>query len=140
MNQKTLLIVGGSLVGAAFLLGFVPQLLKKRDLSSQLEATRQELTLQRDRLRMDDLGLLIGSVYLQINLKNYGLARQYATKFFDGVRAMADETTDANRRTLLQSALAKRDEVTGGLAKGDPSTVAAAQDLFQRMLDASQMR
>jgi hypothetical protein len=28
MNRKTLLIVGGSLVVAAFLLGFVPQYLK----------------------------------------------------------------------------------------------------------------
>jgi hypothetical protein len=30
--------------------------------------------------------------------------------------------------------LAKRDVVTGGLAKGDPGTLAAVQDLFQRTL------
>ena len=45
MNRKLCLIVGAVLIVAAFLLGFVPQYLKGRDLESQLSAVRQQLEL-----------------------------------------------------------------------------------------------
>ena len=138
MNQKTLLIVGGTLVVAAFLLGFVPQYLKGKDLENQLRAARQQLNLEREKSQMDELGLLCGYAYLETNLKNYGLASQYSSKFFDRVRAMMGQAPDSNRQTFLQAALAKRDSVTGGLAKGDPSTMSAVQDLFQRALENTQ--
>jgi len=137
MKQKTLLIVGGSLAVAAFLIGFVPQYLKAKDLGNQLGAARQELKLEQDKLQMADLSLLIGLVYLEANQKNYGLASQHSTKFFDQVRTMAGAETDPNRRAFLQEALAGRDPVTAGLAKGDPITLPAVQDLFQRALKAS---
>jgi hypothetical protein len=138
MNRKTLLIVGGSLVVAAFLLGFVPQYLKARDLANQLGAERQQLNSERDKSQMDELGLLCGYVYLHTNLKNYGLAGQYSTKFFDRVRAMNGQAPDSNRQAFLQSALAKRDSITQGLANGDPSIVGALQDLFQSTLQTTQ--
>ena len=137
MNRKTLLIVGGSLAVVFFLLGFVPQYRKVKDLEDQLDATRQELKLEQSKLQMADLSLLIGRVYLEANLKNFGLAGQYSTKFFDRVRTMAGPETDPNRKAFLQEALAARDTVTAGLAKGDPSTLPAVQDLFQSALKAS---
>ncbi len=139
MNRKTLLIVGGSLVVAAFLLGFVPQHLKARDLANQLGAARQQLNSERDKSQMDELGLLCGYVYLQANLKNYGLAGQYSTSFFNRVRAMNGQSPDASRQAFLQSALAKRDSITQGLAKGDPSVVGALQDLLQSTLQTTQI-
>jgi hypothetical protein len=138
MNRKILLIVGGSLVVAAFLLGFVPQYVKARDLASQLGAERKQLNSEREKSQMDELGLLCGYVYLQTNLKNYGLAGQYSTKFFDRVRAMNGQAPDSSRQAFLQSALAKRDSITQGMAKGDPSIVGALQDLFQSTLETTQ--
>jgi hypothetical protein len=44
MNPMTT-ITAGSLVVAAFLIGFVPQYLKSRDLRNQLNSTRQDLAL-----------------------------------------------------------------------------------------------
>ena len=87
---------------------------------------------------MDELGLLCGYVYLETNLKNYGLAGQYSTRFFDRVWAMNGQAPDSNRQAFLQSALAMRDSITQGLAKGDPSTVGALQDLFQSTLQTTQ--
>jgi hypothetical protein len=86
---------------------------------------------------MADLSLLIGLVYLETNQKNYGLASQHSTKFFDRVRTMVGAETDPNRKAFLHDALAGRDPVTAGLAKGDPVTLPAVQDLFQRALKAS---
>ncbi|MEO8596488.1 MAG: hypothetical protein ABI759_24430 [Candidatus Solibacter sp.] len=137
MNRKTLLIVGGSLTVAAFLLGFVPQYRKVKDLEDQLDATRQELKLEQSKLQMADLSLLIGLVYGEGNLRNFGLAGRQSTKLFDRVRNMAGPETDPNRRAFLQESLAGRDAVTAGLAKGDPGTLPAVQDLVQRALKAS---
>lgn len=138
MNRKTLLIAGGALVVGAFLLGFVPQYLKAKDLDNQLGTLRQQLNSEREKSHMDELALLCGYAYLETNLKNYGLASQYSTKFFDRVRAMTSEAPNSGRQAFLQAALARRDLVTGGLAKGDSSTVSAVQDLFQSALETAQ--
>jgi hypothetical protein len=137
MSRKTLLIAAAILFVAAFLLGFVPQYLGKSSAESRLNDTTQQLSAERESTRMDGLGLLIGYVYLQTNLKNYGIASQYATKYFDRARAMASQTADAGRQAFLNSVLAKRDDVIGGLAKGDGATLGVVQDLFQRTLDAT---
>src|SRR5579863_2198055 len=137
MNRQTLLIAGGTLIVAAFLLGFVPQYLKARDLASQLGAARQQLSAESEKSQMDQIALLCGYVYLETNLKNYGLASQSSTKFFNRVQVMTGQSPDSNRQVFLQASLAKRDLVTGGLAKGDPSTLAAVQDLFQSVLETA---
>jgi hypothetical protein len=137
MNRKTGLIVAGVLFVAAFLLGFVPQYLKARALDNQLGAVHQQLNSEREKSQMDELGLLCGRIYLETSLKNYGLAGQYSTKFFDEVQAMARQAPDSNRYSFLQKALAQRDAVTGGLAQGDPGTLSAVQELFQRMLQVA---
>ena len=80
MNRKTLLIVGGVLVLVAFLLGFVPQYMKARDLGNQLGAFRRQLDSEREKSQMDEVALLCGYIYLETNLKNYGLASQYSTQ------------------------------------------------------------
>ena len=123
---------------AAFVLGFVPQYVKARDLASQLGAERQQLNSDREKSQMDELGLLCGYVYLQANLKNYGLAGQYSTRFFNRVRAMNGQSPDSSRQAFLQSALAKRDSITQGLAKGDPNVGAELQNLFQSTLETTQ--
>jgi hypothetical protein len=137
MNRKAILIVGGALVLAACLLGFVPQFLKAKDLDNQLGAARRQLNWERERSQMDQVGLLCGYIYLETNLKNYGLASQYSTQFFDRVRVMMGQQPGSNQRAFLQTALAKRDLVTAGLAKGDPGTLSAVQDLFYSALEST---
>lgn len=138
MKWKICLIVGGALVVAAFLLGFVPQYLKGKALDNQLSAVQQQLNSEREKSKMDELGLLSGHVYLETSLRNYGLASQYSTKFFDGVQAMMSQAPDSNRQSFLQETLAQRDAVTGGLAQGDPGTLSAVQALFQHVLEAAE--
>lgn len=138
MNRKFCLIVGGVMVVAAFLLGFVPQYLKNRNLDSQLGAVRQQLNLEQDKTQNDRLGLLCGHVYLETNLKNYGLASQYSSEFFDLAGALMSHAPASNRQAFLQEVLDQRDSVTGELAKGDPSSVSTVQDLFRKSLDNAQ--
>lgn len=138
MNQKTLWLAGLSLLVAGFLVGFLPQYLKARDLQQQLDAVRRDVTTGNEKMQRQELGLLIGQVYMETNRKNFGLASQYSTRFFDRARAMASQTSDPNWQSLLQSLLARRDAITGGLAKADPGTVEAVQALFRQVLEAVQ--
>jgi hypothetical protein len=130
MNPKTMVIVAGSLVVVAFLLGFFPQYLKSRNLENQLDSIRPKL-------QADDVDLLVGYIYLQTNLKNYGLASQYSTTFFDRARATAGQASDANRQKFLQLAFSKQDSVVSALAKGDPGSEADVQELFQSALETT---
>ena len=136
MNQKTLWIAGVTLLIVGFLLGFVPQFGKGRDLQRQLDEARHDITAGSEKMQKQELGLLIGQVYLETNRKNFGLASQYSTTFFDRARALSGRTSDPNWQALLQSVLTKRDAVTGGLAKADPGTVESVQGLFQQVLVA----
>jgi hypothetical protein len=136
MGRKTILFEGAALVLAAFL-GFLPQYMKSRDLEHELSSMRQELASEGAQIQGDDLDLLIGYVYLQTSQKNYGLASESSTKFFDRVRAMAGQVSDPNRQKFLQAALSKRDAVIAGLAKGDPGTAADVQELFESALETT---
>ena len=132
------MIAGGTLFIVAFLLGFVPQYRKAGDLENQLATSRKELTSESGKSQLDEAGLLIGRVYLEANLKNYGVASQYSTKFFNRVRAMADRTRVPKQQAFLQTVLADRDTITSGLPKGDAGAVPAIQELFQRTLQATE--
>lgn len=48
------------------------------------------------------------------------------------------QAPDSNRQAFLQNAVAQRDSVTGGLAKGNPGTVSIVQDLFRRAFENAQ--
>jgi hypothetical protein len=51
---------------------------------------------------------------------------------------MNGQSPDSSRQVFLQSALAKRDSITQGLAKGDPNVGAELQNLFQSTLETTQ--
>ncbi len=138
MNPKTLWVGGLSLLVVGFLLGFLPQYLKVRTLQQQLEEARSDIAKRSEDVQRQELGLLIGHVYLETNRKNYGLASQYSTRFFDRARAMAGQTSNQKLESLMQSLLARRDAITGGLAKAESGSAEAIQDLFQQVLDAVQ--
>ncbi len=138
MNRKTLLIAGGALVAGALLLGFVPQYLKARDLDNQLGTFRQQLNSEREKSQMDELALLCGYAYLETNLKNYGLASQYSTKFFDRVRAMTSEAPNSGPQAFLQAALARRDLVTGRASEGGfQHRISGAESVSERAGDGA---
>jgi hypothetical protein len=106
-----------------FLVGFVPQYVKVNRLENELHRSRQEAT-------GTELRDLIGFVYVQASQKNYGLAAETSSRFFDRVREVANQTQDANRRKGLEGLLALRDSVTAALAKGDSATMGDLQQLF----------
>jgi hypothetical protein len=108
---------------AVFLVGFVPQYVKVKRLENEVRQSRQEASGA-------ELRDLIGFAYVQASQKNYGLAAETSSRFFNRVREVANQTQDANHRKGLQDLLALQDIVTAALAKGDAAVMGDLQQLF----------
>lgn len=121
MKNKT--IVAAIALIAVFLVGFVPQYVKVNRLENELHQSRQETAGA-------ELRDLIGIAYVQASQKNYGLAAETSSRFFNRVREVANQTQDANRRKGLEDLLALQDSVTAALAKGDAAVMGDLQQLF----------
>ena len=113
-----------------FLLGFVPQYLRANRLADQLRQARQESA-------GSDLRDLIGLAYVQANQKNYGLAADSVSRFFNRAREVGSQTQDTSRQKAMEGILSLRDKVTAGLAKGDPASIADLQELFMKTQQAT---
>ena len=130
MNRKNLTIGAVVLLGM-FLVGFLPEYIRAGRLAGKLESARSEQQLGRARD-------LLGMVFLQTSLKNYGTARDYAGAFFDTVHSISGQSAEVNQ--ALQKILAARDDVTAQLARGDPASYGLVQSLYQTLLQASNLQ
>jgi hypothetical protein len=122
--MKNKAIVAAAVVVAVFLLGFLPQYMKANRLDGELRTTRQQL-------EGAELRDLIGLAYLQASQKNFGLASETTSRFFNRAREVA-----AGRKPI-EDLTAPRDKITAALAKGDPAAINDLQDLFLKTRQAT---
>ena len=120
------LLIGFALLLAVFLSGFVPQYLELGRVRAELESARQAGVLA-------EVRDLAGYLALETSQKNYGTAASHATRFFDRAKQVHDTTADPRIKQTLAEVLASRDQVTAGLAKGDPAVLAPVQELFRKV-------
>lgn len=137
---KKRLILWCALLLAGFLIGFVPQYVQARQLRAEAEAANQQLENYRSRARASDLKDLIGLAYLETSRKNYGLAGQYASQFFNVADEMMNQAQNEKLRLVLQQALGQRDAITAGLAKGDSTIHIEVERIFQETIEASRQQ
>jgi hypothetical protein len=128
MKNKT--VVAAIALITVFLVGFVPQYVKVSRLENELRQSRQETAGA-------ELRDLIGFTYVQASQKNYGLAAETSSRFFNRVREVANQTQEVNRRKGLEDLLALRDSVTAALAKGDAAVMGDLQQLFLKARQAT---
>jgi hypothetical protein len=115
---------------AVFLIGFVPSYVKANRLENELRQSRQDGAGA-------ELRDLIALAYVQANQKNYGLAAETSSRFFNRAREVASQTQDASRRKALEDLLASRDKVTAQLAKGDAAVTGDLLELFNKTRQAT---
>ncbi len=122
---------------AVFLLGFVPQYRAAAEARRQLAEARAKLAAGERRMDLAQLRDLIALAYLEVSQKNYGLAAQRSTAFFDKVAELAASQSDSGASNTLKQILVARDGVTAALAAGDPAAAAEIQRLFRATFDAT---
>ena len=129
-SVKNRLLVGAIIIVIAFLLGFIPQYVKAHNLENELRTAQQANAGA-------ELRDLIAQAYVQANQKNFGLAASTASRYFTRVRDVANQTTDATSKSVLETVLTLRDKVTAELAKGDAAVIGDLQDLFTKTQQAT---
>jgi type II secretory pathway pseudopilin PulG len=128
MDRRTLaLVIAGLLI--AFLLGFVPQWMAKRDAHRSLAEARLELRLSRQQGRL-------GAALSESLRSNYERARQLMAAYFTDLQGTVGAVEDPRRRQTLNGILAQRDEIITQLSRAQPESSQRLMLLYTSMFTA----
>jgi hypothetical protein len=122
-TKRMVAIVVVVLIGAAFLVGYLPERRQRAAAEAELERVRSSLLAAQGRVRTSELLGRILMVKEVTARQDYGHAQELSSAFFDAVRAEASMTHAAQLGSGLNQILAKRDIVTAALARADAGAV-----------------
>lgn len=131
--MKLKLIVGGVVLLAVFLAGFLPQYLKVGGLRQELDTAKQQLESQALASRLCALRDQAAMLYLETARNNYGLAGELAGRFFQDLGQFVSTSAPPDMKAGLEDILSSRDAITAGLAKADPGTRTALETLVVKI-------
>ena len=115
------LLIGG------FLLGFVPEYLKNRDLRLQLQNPQNTIDALKLQVQMGELRDAASLMLIEISRQNYGLARDYSTQFYGKVNDAIDTVQGPELKKSLQELATTRDSLTANLSAANPASLTASQ-------------
>jgi hypothetical protein len=128
MDRRTLALVAAGLV-IAFLLGFVPEWMGKRNADRDLAAARQELRLSRLQGRL-------GAAVAEAMRSNYERSRQLMAGYFSGLQDALPAVDNPRQHTALSGILAQRDEMITLLSRAQPESSQRLMLLYSTMFTA----
>jgi hypothetical protein len=114
-----------------FLAGFVPGYMKGRSLD-------RTVAHQRDIEKVYRLRDLLGTTFLQVTLRNYGLAQQNASEFFGQARNVVNQTDSSSLRATLEDLLSRRDRLAAELGRGAPEAFGHTQEMYRILTEQTQ--
>jgi len=128
------LLIGG------FLLGFIPQYVKNRDLRSQLETPQKTIDGLRAQLQMSELRDRASLMWIELSRQNYGLARDYAGQYYSKLQDTIDSVQDPSLKKSLQELAATRDSVTADLGAANASSLTATQSVVLKTFEVTRSK
>ena len=123
----SLLLIGG------FLSGFIPEYSKSHRLAHIAAEASGQLEQCQSSEQVSQLRDTAALMYLEATRKNYGTSAAYAARFFDQAQQLMSSTKDEALRGVLRELLAKRDQVTADLAKGDAGVISEMQPILSKV-------
>ena len=126
-----ILLLGG------FLLGFVPEYRKNRELAALLENPQKTIEAQKLQLELAEVRDDAGLMYLEVSRQNYGLARDHATAYYNKLNDLIGQSHDENLKKSLTELLASRDSLSTNLATATPNSLTVAQPIVVRTFEAT---
>jgi uncharacterized membrane-anchored protein YhcB (DUF1043 family) len=124
-----------------FLLGFVPQYLKNRDLQSQLESPRKTIEELKQQLQMSELRDQASLMLIEISRQNYGLAKDHAGQYYDTLNKLIESLQNPALKKSLQDLATTRDSLTEALTTPTPpAALTAAQQIVLKTFELTKTR
>jgi hypothetical protein len=131
MRRK--LVLWFLLLLAGFLTGFILQYSGLQRVQQELSASTRQLGSCQSSQQLAQLRDTATMMYLEVVQQNYGKAGEYSREVFDQAQQISSSTEDPALRTLLRDTLATRDQITAGLAKGDPAALSEIQPVLSKL-------
>lgn len=119
----------------AFLAGWIPQYRTTLGLREDLTSAQQQLAVLKDRAQVAELRDLIALTWIEVNARNYGVARQTASRFFSRVQEISTSTRSESLKPLLATIYEKRDAITSGLADPQGSVQPDIEQIARQLFE-----
>jgi|SRR5689334_2524053 hypothetical protein len=126
-----ILLVGG------FLLGFVPEYRKNRELAAQLESPLKTIDALKLQLDLGELRDDVGLMLLELSRQNYGLARDHASTYYSKLNDLISESRDESLKKSLTELSATRDSLMMSLSTATSNSLTAAQPIVLRTFEVT---
>src|SRR5437773_623026 len=126
-----ILLLGG------FLLGFVPEYRKNRELAAQLEGPQKIIDALKLQVELGELRDDAGLMFLELSRQNYGLARDHATAYYNKLNDLISQSHDENLKKSLTELSASRDSLATNLATATPNALTVAQPIVVRTFEVT---
>jgi hypothetical protein len=126
-----ILLVGG------FLLGFVPEYRKNRELTAQLESPLKTIDALKLQLELGELRDDAGLMLLELSRQNYGLARDHASTYYGKLNDLISESRDESLKKSLTELSATRDSLMVSLSTATSNSLTAAQPIVLRTFEVT---
>ena len=125
------LLIGG------FLLGFVPEYLKNRNLQAELQNPQKMIDGLKQQLQMSDLRDAASLMLLELSRQNYGLARDYSRQFYSKLNDTIETVQDPVLKKSLQDVAATRESITAELATANPTAFTTSQPVVLKTFEVT---
>lgn len=144
LPRKRAVIAAAVVVGIVlvFLAGYLPASARARRAAEQAQlnarqAADAEVALAQTRFDLEVARLRgrLGELLHEASANNFGVAAERASTFFDGVNAAVASphlAVGSERRAVLEAMLARRDEISAGLARADPAVKGKLTEMYVR--------
>ena|SRR5579862_4673785 len=125
------------LLGGGFLLGFVPEYRKNRELAAQLESPQKTIDALKQQIELGELRDDAGLMLLELSRQNYGLARDHASSYYNKLNDLISESQDESLKKSLTELSATRDSLVLSLATATSISLTAAQPIVSRTFEVT---
>ncbi len=120
-------------IGATYLAGYWPERLKRVAAEGSFHEQQTRLAEAQARVRAGELLGRILNLEDAVVARNYGLAQEQSTSFFDALGTEAARSQPAPVSAALQATLTMRDVVTAALVRADPAALELVRGAESRL-------
>src|SRR5262245_61783784 len=125
------LLVGG------FLLGFVPEYLKNRELRTQLQDPQKTIASLKLQAQLAELRDTASLVLLELSRQNYGLARDHSGQYYEKLKEATEAVQDPALKKSLEDLQATRETIAAQLAAATAASLTAWQPVLSKTYEVT---
>jgi hypothetical protein len=123
--------------GGLYMFGRWPESRRREQAEQAAAAAQAQLAAAQEQVRLAEMTDHVFMALSHLADRNYGLARDQASRFFDQVQAELPRVTRPEIRAALEAARQPRDAVIAALSQGDPAAAGQLYAILERLRQAA---